>query len=162
MPPLTLIHRTNYYGRKIKTTLAKTDQESGANALWLQCVPGLSLRAKECCRAFGDRKIKLTPNQFSGWLSSKGRSKWTIYRVNKHPGNSLRHHFTKYIIVQAGHSFDAKAENNFGRVGYLIKSHDVWSHFATLAARQLNLDDKSVFNHVHVGLVGTPDLRVTR
>ena len=162
MPPLTLIHSTNYYGSKIKTSYAKTDPISEASAIWFQCVPGMSLRAKECCRAFGDRKIKLTPNWFSGWLSSKGRLKWNIYKVSKHPGNNPRHHFSKYIIVKAGHSYDAEAENNFERVGYNIKSHEVWNKFATIAIKEWNLGDMSIFNHVHVGLVGTPDLRVTR
>ena len=162
MPVVTLIHRTNYNGYKLKTSYIKTDQESGANAIWFQCCPGMSSRAKACCKGFGHRQIRMTPNRFAGWLSSTGRLRWNIYKVGKRRGNNPRHHFSKFIIVENDHIFDAEAENSFYRLGYNIKSHEVWKMMETLAFREMNLGNKSIFNHVHVGLVGTPNLRITR
>ena len=162
MPSLTLIHSTYYQGNKLRTSFARIDQESGAKALWFQTVPGMSLRAKQCCNYYGDRKIKLTPNWFAGWLSSKGRLTWNIYKVSLRIGNNPVHHFSKYLIVRSDDTFDTAAENNFEQVGRMIKSHEVWNKFAAIAFSEMNLNDMRIFNHVHVGLVGTPDLRITR
>lgn len=164
MAPMTIIHSTNYLGSKLSASFAKTDKESGANALWFQCVPGMSHRARQCCNAYGDRKIKMTPNWFAGWLSSKGKVKWHIYKISERPGNNPNHFFFKYIIVKSGDAFDNKAVNNFQRVEQNIKSHELWNKLAaiTFQDKYRNRNDRRIFNHVHVGVVGAPNLRVTR
>ena len=122
----------------------------------------MSSRAQACCKGFGYRQIRMTPNWFAGWLSSTGRLKWNIYKIGKRRGNNPRHQFSKFIIVENGHIFDAEAENSFYRVGHDIKSHELWKNMETQAVREMNLGNKSIFNHVHVGLVGAPNLRTTR
>ena len=164
---MTLIHSTNYLGSKLSSSFAKTDKESGSKALWFQCVPGMSDRARQCCKAYGNRKIKMTPNWFSGWLSSKGKVTWHIYKISKRQGNNPNHFFFKYVIVKSSDTFDKKAFNNFQKVETVlqyIKSYDLWNKLAAITFRDLDLNrnDRSIFNHVHVGVVGAPDLRVTR
>ena len=159
---ITLIHCTNYHGYKLKTSYIKTDQESGANAIWFQVCLGFSSNAKACCKGFGDRQIRMTPNWFAGWLSSTGRLRWNIYKVSKRQGNNPRHQFSKFIIVEDDHNFDAEAEYKLNCVRHHIKSHEVWQNMEAIAFEEMNLNNNSIFNHVHVGLVGTPNLRITR
>ena len=159
---ITLIHCTNYHGYKLKTSYIKTDQESGADAIWFQSCPGISYSAKACCKGFGHRQIKMTQNWFNNWLKSTRKLRWNIYKVSKRLGNNPTHQFSKFIIVPNDHIFVEEAEAKMCRVGHNIMCYTVWKSMEVIAFQEMNLDNKSIFNHVHVGIVGAPDLRITR
>ena len=145
---MRLVHRTNFWGRRIDPNDSRQDNEINMDLIWVQALEDDD--DPPCCHGFGKRTVDISRNRiFVDW----DRGDWILWKVSAVPGRDQSHWFFKFLLIPKG--CYGKGKKTLQRRGYaqiaVLNPRDMLKKLAK-ALQPYWQGDTGAFNHVHIGI----------